>query len=126
MASSIPASVPADTALAPPAPRARRLPWLPLVALVFMLALVVMAVAAPWIAPHDPERQSLRVRLATPTLEGADGRAHPLGTDHLGRDVLSRVIYGARVSLVIGFAAVAVGSLVGSSLGILAGSTASS
>jgi len=61
------------------------------------------------------------VRLATPTLEGADGRAHPLGTDHLGRDVLSRVIYGARVSLVIGFAAVAVGSLVGSSLGILAG-----
>ncbi len=121
MASSIPASVPADTALAAPAPRARRLPWLPLAALVFMLALVVMAVAAPWIAPHDPERQSLRVRLATPTLEGADGRAHPLGTDHLGRDVLSRVIYGARVSLVIGFAAVAVGSLVGSSLGILAG-----
>ena len=121
MASSIPVSVPADTALASPAPRARRLPWLPLAALVFMLALVVMAVAAPWIAPHDPERQSLRVRLATPTLEGADGRAHPLGTDHLGRDVLSRVIYGARVSLVIGFAAVAVGSLVGSSLGILAG-----
>ena len=114
-------SVPADTALAAPVPRARRLPWLPLAALVFMLALVVMAVAAPWIAPHDPERQSLRVRLATPTLEGADGRAHPLGTDHLGRDVLSRVIYGARVSLVIGFAAVAVGSLVGSSLGILAG-----
>ncbi|HEV8615560.1 MAG TPA: ABC transporter permease [Methylomirabilota bacterium] len=101
--------------------RARRRPWLPLVALVFMTALVVMAVAAPWLAPHDPERQSLRARLAAPTLEGADGRAHPLGTDHLGRDVLSRVIYGARVSLVIGFAAVAVGSLVGASLGVLAG-----
>jgi peptide/nickel transport system permease protein len=86
-----------------------------------MTALVVMAVAAPWLAPHDPERQSLRARLAAPTLEGADGRAHPLGTDHLGRDVLSRVIYGARVSLVIGFAAVAVGSLVGASLGVLAG-----
>ena len=122
MASSIPASVPADAAVgAAPVTRARRWPWLPLLALVFMTALVVMAVGAPWLAPHNPERQSLRVRLAAPTLEGPDGRAHPLGTDHLGRDILSRVIYGARVSLVIGFAAVAVGSLVGASLGILAG-----
>jgi peptide/nickel transport system permease protein len=101
--------------------RVRRRRWLPLLALVFMTGLIVMAVGAPWLAPHDPERQSLRVRLTAPTLEGADGRAHPLGTDHLGRDILSRVIYGARVSLVIGFAAVAVGSLVGASLGILAG-----
>jgi peptide/nickel transport system permease protein len=122
MASSIPASVPADVAVgATPVARARRRPWLALVALVFMTTLVVMAAAAPWLAPHDPERQSLRARLAAPTLEAADGRAHPLGTDHLGRDILSRVIYGARVSLIIGFAAVAVGSLVGASLGILAG-----
>ncbi|MGH7353244.1 MAG: ABC transporter permease, partial [Candidatus Rokuibacteriota bacterium] len=83
--------------------------------------LAVMAVAAPWIAPQDPERQSLRSRLAAPTLEGGDGRAHALGTDHLGRDVLSRLIYGARVSLLIGFAAVAVGGLLGATLGIVAG-----
>jgi peptide/nickel transport system permease protein len=80
-----------------------------------------MAAAAPVLAPHDPVRQSLRLRLKPPTMEAADGRAHPLGTDHLGRDVLSRVIFGSRVSLLIGFAAVAVGSLVGATLGIVAG-----
>jgi peptide/nickel transport system permease protein len=87
----------------------------------FVLLLALVAAAAPWLAPHDPVRQSLRGRLAAPTLEGADGRAHPLGTDHLGRDVLSRTLYGARVSLLVGFAAVAVGSVVGGALGILAG-----
>ena len=87
----------------------------------FVLALAVVAVAAPWLAPQDPTRQSLRGRLAAPTLEGADGRAHLLGTDHLGRDVLSRVIWGARVSLLVGFAAVIVGGVMGATLGILAG-----
>jgi peptide/nickel transport system permease protein len=80
-----------------------------------------MALAAPWLAPHDPVRQALRARLAAPTLEAVDGRAHPFGTDHLGRDVLSRTIFGARVSLLVGFAAVLVGSVVGAGLGILAG-----
>src|SRR5207253_1228700 len=56
-----------------------------------------------------------------PTLSGADGKAHLLGTDHLGRDVFSRVIYGARVSLLVGFAAVVVGGIVGATLGLLAG-----
>ena len=71
---------------------------------VFVLVLVVVAVAAPLIAPYDPVRQSLRGRLSAPTLAGADGKAHLLGTDHLGRDVLSRAIYGARVSLLVGLA----------------------
>jgi peptide/nickel transport system permease protein len=118
MASSIPVAVPAE--LTAPAPR-RRVPWVALIALAFVGSLFVMAAAAPWLAPHDPVRQSLRTRLKPPTVEGADGRAHLLGTDHLGRDVLSRVIYGSRVSLLIGFAAVAVGSLVGATLGIVAG-----
>jgi peptide/nickel transport system permease protein len=87
----------------------------------FVGALAVVAVIAPWIAPHDPERGSLRARLAAPTLQAADGKAHPLGTDHLGRDVLSRVVYGTRVSLTVGFAAVAVGGLVGGTLGLIAG-----
>ena len=100
---------------------ARRTRRLVLAGGLFVLALVVVALAAPWLAPQDPERQSLRGRLAAPTLEGADGRAHLLGTDHLGRDVLSRVIWGARVSLLIGFAAVVVGGIIGATLGILAG-----
>jgi peptide/nickel transport system permease protein len=115
MASSIPVSVPADLAAR------RRVPWMALLALTFVGALFAMAAAAPVLAPHDPVRQSLRLRLKPPTMEAADGRAHPLGTDHLGRDVLSRVIFGSRVSLLIGFAAVAVGSLVGATLGIVAG-----
>jgi len=125
MASSIPASAPAE-ALALPvdarAPRgARRTRALALSGAAFVLLLVLVAIAAPWLSPQDPIRQSLRGRLAGPTLEGADGRAHPLGTDHLGRDVLSRVLYGSRVSLVVGFAAVVVGGLVGATLGLLAG-----
>ncbi|MBI3636961.1 MAG: ABC transporter permease [Candidatus Rokubacteria bacterium] len=104
-----------------PRRRGRRAARLALLGGVFIVALSFMAAAAPWLAPQDPVRQSLRGRLAAPTREGADGRAHWLGTDHLGRDVLSRVIYGSRVSLVIGFAAVIVGGVMGSALGLLAG-----
>ena len=124
MASSIPASVPAEAAPVAAATGglvARRTRRLALAGGAFVAALLLVAAAAPWLAPHDPIRQSLRARLAAPTLEGADGRAHPLGTDHLGRDVLSRTIYGARVSLAVGFAAVVVGGLVGATLGIMAG-----
>jgi peptide/nickel transport system permease protein len=87
----------------------------------FVAVLLVVAAAAPLIAPQDPIRQSLRGRLAAPTWQGSDGRAHLLGTDHLGRDVLSRVIHGSRVSLVIGFSAVLVGGLLGAAAGIGAG-----
>ena len=126
MASSIPASAPTDVgALHVRTPwlrvHGRRVPWLPIAGVVFIALLGVVAAAAPWLAPQDPIRQSLRGRLSPPTLEGADGRSHLFGTDHLGRDVLSRVIYGSRVSLVIGFSAVVIGGLLGSALGILAG-----
>src|SRR5512138_202055 len=125
MGSSIPASAPADadaSALtAPRSSRARRTRWMALAGGVFVLVLVAVAVAAPLIAPYDPVRQSLRGRLSAPTLVGTDGKAHLLGTDHLGRDVLSRAIYGARVSLLVGLAAVVVGGIVGAGLGLLAG-----
>jgi peptide/nickel transport system permease protein len=125
MASSIPASVPAEVSAAATAAVGgrvgRRTRRLAVAGGTLVLSLLLVAVAAPWLAPHDPVRQSLRARLAAPTLEGADGKAHPLGTDHLGRDVLSRTIYGARVSLLVGFAAVMVGGLVGAGLGITAG-----
>jgi peptide/nickel transport system permease protein len=126
MASSTPASAPADAVSEPAGgvragTGARRTRRLVVAGGVFVLALVVVAAAAPWIAPQDPTRQSLRARLKAPTLEAPDGKAHLLGTDHLGRDVLSRMLWGARVSLLVGFAAVGVGGLVGAGLGIVAG-----
>jgi peptide/nickel transport system permease protein len=125
MASSIPASVPAEAALPAAAAEARgrrrRVPWLVVGGLGFVGLLIVVALAAPLIAPQDPTRQALRGRLGAPTLHGVDGRAHLLGTDHLGRDVLSRVIYGSQVSLMVGFSAVVVGGVLGSAAGILAG-----
>lgn len=119
MASSTPAPAPIEGAALPRG--RRRAQRLVLAGTAFVLLMVVVAAAAPWLAPQDPERQSLRARLAAPTWEAADGRTHLLGTDHLGRDVLSRVIYGARVSLLVGFAAVALGSVVGAALGLWAG-----
>jgi peptide/nickel transport system permease protein len=124
MASSIPASVSADALVGAPADVRvrRRMPWLVAGGIGFVAALVVMAVAAPWIAPHDPVRQSLRGRLQPPSLApAADGKVHVLGTDHLGRDVLSRTVFGARVSLTVGFAAVLVGGVAGATLGVLSG-----
>jgi len=126
MASSIPASAPTDVGTLPVRTpwlrvHGRRVPWMPIAGVLFIALLGVVAAAAPWLAPQDPIRQSLRGRLSPPTVEGADGRSHLFGTDHLGRDVLSRVIYGSRVSLVIGFSAVVIGGLLGSALGMLAG-----
>src|ERR1700757_2841653 len=103
MASSIPAPAPVELAVAAmqaSRPRGRRMPWLMRLGLGFVALLAVLAVIAPWVL-RDPERQSLRTRLKPPALEGADDRAHLLGTDPLGRDVLARLIYGSRVSLVV-------------------------
>jgi peptide/nickel transport system permease protein len=110
-----------DLAVSVRTPRARRTARLAMAGFAFVLALAAVAVAAPWLAPHDPTRQSLRERLTAPTLDSADGRARLFGTDHLGRDVFSRVIYGARVSLVVGLSAVIVGGVLGAMLGIAAG-----
>ncbi len=126
MASSIPASAPAEAAAvvrhaARAGRQARRTRRFIGAGIGFVVLMAAVAAAAPWLAPHDPVRQSLRSRLAAPTLEGPDGKSHLLGTDHLGRDVLSRVIHGARVSLLVGGAAVLVGGALGSALGIVAG-----
>jgi peptide/nickel transport system permease protein len=103
------------------AARRRRVPWVIVAACGFVGGLALIAMAAPYLAPHNPERGSLRARLEAPTLQGADREAHLLGTDHLGRDVLSRIIYGTRVSLTVGFAAVAIGGLLGGALGLVVG-----
>ncbi len=91
-----------------------------IVGLVIVVLVAVAAVAAPWLAPHDPTQQNVAARLLPP--EGLGNYAgHPLGTDALGRDVLSRIIYGARVSLVVGVASVLLAGVVGVLLGLAAG-----
>jgi peptide/nickel transport system permease protein len=87
----------------------------------YLIVVALAAVFAPWIVPHDPNAQNLALRLHSPAwLEGGSW-THPLGTDQLGRDLLSRVIVGARVSLLVGLTTVTVGALVGASLGLLSG-----
>ena len=76
---------------------------------------VLMAVFAPYLAPYNPLQQHLPQKFAGPSL------AHPFGQDELGRDILSRVIYGARISLTAGLAAVAVATVVGTIIGLVAG-----
>src|SRR3546814_381063 len=67
-----------------------------------LLTCILVALAAPWLAPHDPYAQDLTRRLIDPVWAAKGSWVHPLGTDQLGRDYLSRMIYGSRVSLVIG------------------------
>jgi peptide/nickel transport system permease protein len=89
-----------------------------------LTVLVVMAGAAllaPQLAPWDPARQMLMKRLRPPAWEARGLREHPLGTDHLGRDILSRIVYGGRISLGVGLSAVTLSALIGVSLGLLAG-----
>jgi peptide/nickel transport system permease protein len=89
-----------------------------------LTVLVVMAGAAllaPQIAPWDPARQMLMKRLRPPAWEARGLREHPLGTDHLGRDILSRIVYGGRISLGVGLSAVTLSALIGVTLGLLAG-----
>jgi peptide/nickel transport system permease protein len=79
-----------------------------------------VAAFGPWLAPLDPARQSITSRLAAP-LTDVQGVTHWLGSDVLGRDVLSRLLYGARISLLVGLAAIAVGGVIGVVAGLLAG-----
>lgn len=86
-----------------------------------LLVFIFLAVFAPLIQPHDPYVQDLGSRLLPPIWEAGAQTSHPLGTDHLGRDVLARLLYGARVSLIIGLSAAAIGLVIGVTLGVLAG-----
>ena len=92
-----------------------------LLGLAILVIVTGSAILAPVISPADPLLQDVSVRLKGPTLEGGDGRAHLLGTDHLGRDILSRLIFGARISLVIGISAVALAGTLGTLIGLVAG-----
>jgi peptide/nickel transport system permease protein len=82
---------------------------------IVVIAVLLMALCAPLISPYDPIKQDLSIALATPSL------VHLLGTDNNGRDVLTRVIWGTRISLIAGLTSVAIGVIAGSVLGLMAG-----
>ena len=92
--------------------RQNRLSWL---GLFLLAAIVLMAVFAPLIAPYDPLEQNIMARLEPPSAD------FWLGTDSYGRDVLSRLIYGARISLIVGFVSVLIAMVVGTAIGLVTG-----
>jgi peptide/nickel transport system permease protein len=92
-----------------------------LIPIIILTVLVLAAIFADVIAPHNPEIGTLGDRFQPPAWVTGGSTAHLLGTDHLGRDVLSRLIFGARVSIVVGFTAVVFAGVVGTVLGVLSG-----
>jgi peptide/nickel transport system permease protein len=92
-----------------------------LLGLVILTAITMAAILAPLVSPVDPFAQEVELRLKPPGWTTAEGRMSLLGTDHLGRDILSRLIFGARISLIIGFSAVSVAGTLGTLIGLLAG-----
>jgi peptide/nickel transport system permease protein len=93
----------------------------PIFAVIFLLAASIAAAFGPLFAPLDPNRQNLVLRLAEPMAAGPDGSVFLLGSDALGRDVFSRLLSGARVSLLVGIAAITVGGTIGIVAGLLSG-----
>ena len=98
-----------------------RLTDFPLIPILILVGFAVLAIFANVLAPHDPEVGKLVARFKPPAWQQGGSLQFLLGTDHLGRDVLSRLIFGARVSLVVGFTAVIVAGVTGTLLGILSG-----
>ena len=89
--------------------------WVVVLGLGIILLFIIAAIFAPWLAPYDPDQIDMNNALLQPS------KAHLLGTDSLGRDTLSRTIYGTRISLEIGFFVVVLGSAAGMALGLIAG-----
>ena len=96
----------------------RRAPWIPIC---IISTMIVMAVFAPWLAPWSPIDQTLPDKLLPPVWLDGGSAKYLLGTDAFGRDILSRLIYGARVSLIVAVLALTVGGGTGLTIGILAG-----
>jgi peptide/nickel transport system permease protein len=86
-----------------------------------LLAIGAIAVLAPALAPHDPYAQDLTRRLIPPLWSPKGNWTHPLGTDNLGRDYLSRTLYGARISLLIGLSVMVISGIIGTAMGLVAG-----
>ena len=102
-------------------PRLSALRGIPVFSALVVLAMVIAAIFAPWIVPHDPSFQNFIVSLQPPVWQDGGTWSHPLGTDNLGRDIYSRLIYGARLSLTIALFAILLAGTIGIALGLLAG-----
>src|ERR1700687_5640243 len=101
--------------------RGLRLSDFPVIPTVILLGIAFVAIFANQLAPHNPEIGSLAARFKPPFWETGGSTKYLLGTDQLGRDVLSRLIFGARVSMIVGFTAVIFAGVVGTALGIISG-----
>lgn len=97
----------------------KRFPGIAMLILVFFL--IIPGLFAEWIAPHDPIKGSLSLRLKPPMWSTGGSIDYPLGTDKVGRDILSRIIYGARVSLRVSLEAIIISGVIGTTLGLLSG-----
>ena len=91
------------------------------IGLLIITSLCMVALLAPWLAPHDPYLQNTANRMVPPVWHDNGSWTHPLGTDRLGRDYLSRLIFGTRISLFIGIVVALISGLIGTTLGVLAG-----
>src|SRR5947208_14290674 len=120
-----------SVALAPPRPWAER-EWAVLLGrlirrrtalfgLAAVAVVILCAVGAPLVTVFDPIEQDINQRLKEPGWRNAAGQAHVLGTDHLGRDILARIIYGSRVALVVGLSAVLISGVLGMAIGLVSG-----
>lgn len=118
-AASPPAAIPAFRRLVPALGRLHRVDWLTAVAALWIGLVLATALLAPLVTPYPPDQQSLLARFRPPFfMEGADPR-FLLGTDELGRDMLTRLAYGIRTSLLVAFAGTAIGAALGITLGFL-------
>ncbi len=97
--------------------------WGFMIGAIVLIAIFLMALLAPYISPGDPFDQVLSRKLIPPVWSDSAKATweHPLGTDHLGRDYMTRLFYGARISLLIGFGAMLISGIIGTTLGVLAG-----
>ena len=86
-----------------------------------VLLTFIVAIFAPYLAPHDPYHQDLSRRMIPPVWQEKGTWTHPLGTDNMGRDYISRIIYGCRISLIIGFSIMLIALILGTTMGMLAG-----
>src|SRR5262245_3148493 len=98
-----------------------RISGFPIIPAAILVTIALLAIFAELIAPYNPEVGSLGDRFRPPFWQAGGSEAHLLGTDHLGRDVLSRLIFGARVSMVVGLTAVVIAGTIGTALGIISG-----